>query len=159
MRTVALVAWSFRPLPPRRRVRVRGSAIVKADDFFDVGISVDPTGWDLPGDPSTMTKTIKSELLEALGRGPVRGLEEIEVAISLAQLVHNDLERYGTGGGELLHDEDMGAAIVKTINADDHRAATEVPQTSDILRWLRNSAMSAPRRARTRAARSGATGR
>ncbi len=50
-------------------------------------------------------------LLEDLRRGPASGRDDLEVAVALAQQVHDDLTARGTGGGERLTAEEIGPAL------------------------------------------------
>ncbi|MCW2091003.1 hypothetical protein [Rhodococcus sp. KB6] len=71
-------------------------------DFFTS--SDDPTwGRQSPKfDMSMMTK---------LRVGPIPGKTDVEVAIALASLAHDELQAFGTGGGEQLNDRQIGAAL------------------------------------------------
>lgn len=50
-------------------------------------------------------------LLEDLRRAPASGRDDLEVALALAQQVHDDLTARGTGGGERLTAEEIGPAL------------------------------------------------
>jgi len=56
------------------------------DPFDDFGIASKPK-FDL-------------ELVRKLRSGPISQADDDEVAVALARLVHDDLEAFGTGGGE-----------------------------------------------------------
>ncbi|MEU4291044.1 hypothetical protein AB0E63_22705 [Kribbella sp. NPDC026596] len=78
---------------------------MRPDDFFiDQTI---PAAWGLPSE-----RIVNDDLLVALRRGAVEGLPDVEVAGALARLVHDDLERFGTSGGEELSIQGMRAAIL-----------------------------------------------
>jgi hypothetical protein len=63
---------------------------------------------------------LDEELLDDLRRGPVAGREDIEVAVPLARLVHDELQKYGTGGGAQLDDDQMREALL-ALRATVHR--------------------------------------
>jgi hypothetical protein len=59
---------------------------VRPDDFF-------------AEDPFTARRYVDRALLRAIGSGPLSGRDDVEVAVPLARLDHDDLEAFGTGGG------------------------------------------------------------
>lgn len=59
----------------------------------------------------TGKRQLNAELLEQAQRGPVEGLDDLELAVPLARLVHDDLESFGTGGGEDLDSDQMRLAL------------------------------------------------
>lgn len=63
-----------------------------SDDFF-----VESEGFD-----SMPDRRLSVELLERLRRGPLPRHEDLEAAIALGRLVHDELETQGTEGGERL---------------------------------------------------------
>ncbi len=77
-------------------------------DFFTVAEEID---YETPGRLIQSEPTFDTELVVALRRGPVEGRNDIEVAIALAALIHDDLTAYGTGGGERLTDDEMSRAL------------------------------------------------
>lgn len=73
---------------------------MREDDFYtETASSV--FGW---GEP-TSTREFNTKLLEAIARGPLKERPDIEVAIALAQLAHDEYELYGTSGSLLSSDE------------------------------------------------------
>ena len=54
---------------------------------------------------------LDTDLLRRLRTGPVAEHDDIEVAVPLARLVHDDLTAYGTGGGQTLADPEMRDAL------------------------------------------------
>lgn len=56
------------------------------------------------------------ELLEKLRHAPHADRSDLEVAIALVDLVHPELEAFGTGGGESLTNAHIGLAL-RTLNA------------------------------------------
>jgi hypothetical protein len=91
------------------------------------------------------TDVFNEELVRALRIGPIEGHSDVEAASALARLVHDELEAYGTGGGEVLDDDEMRTAL-RALEAAAHRVGLdefEVP-FSDFTRfkswWVRNDA-------------------
>jgi hypothetical protein len=78
---------------------------VNQDDFFEEIESVNP--W---GGGSTSTTKLRQDLLKELRGGPVSGVDDLDAAIALIQLVWNDLIAYGTGGGNVLDDKELAFA-------------------------------------------------
>lgn len=76
---------------------------MRADDLFVDDDFVPGVG--IPG------RRLDLQLVDRLRSGPVPEQEDIEVAVALARLVHDELEKYGTGGGEELLEEQMRVAI------------------------------------------------
>lgn len=84
------------------------------------------------------------ETVESLRRGPLVGRTDLEVAIALTQLVHQELEGYGTNSAETLNDSEIGAAIVG-LRAVLRRVAVpfDLPYrnfTTFRSHWVRNGA-------------------
>jgi hypothetical protein len=52
------------------------------------------------------------QLMVRLRSGPLSDHNDIEVAVPLARLVHDELERYGTDGGQELSEDDVRAALL-----------------------------------------------
>jgi hypothetical protein len=50
-------------------------------------------------------------LINSLRAGPIEGRTDLEVAIALAALVHDELLEYGTSGGQQLADDEMATAL------------------------------------------------
>lgn len=73
---------------------------VRVDDFFKDGIG-----------PSEGARYFRLELMTPLRAGPLPGRTDIEAAVPLARLVHDELERYGTDGGQELDEEEVRAAL------------------------------------------------
>lgn len=74
---------------------------MRPDDFY----VHDPLG---PG-PG---RELDAALLRDLRSGPVEGRTDIEVGVALARLVHDDLQRFGTGGGEEMADVEIREAFL-----------------------------------------------
>lgn len=53
-----------------------------------------------------------TDLATALRRGPISNGSGLEVAIGLARLVHEELEKFGAGGGEKLTNVQMSEALL-----------------------------------------------
>ncbi|MGE5830830.1 MAG: hypothetical protein ACM30G_21055 [Micromonosporaceae bacterium] len=58
------------------------------------------------------SRLLNIDLITALRARPVEGRGDVEVAAGLAWLVHDDLERFGTGGGEGMPEPQMREAIL-----------------------------------------------
>lgn len=57
-------------------------------------------------------RRVDLDLLTRLRRGSVADREDVEVAVPLARLVHDDLEKYGTGGHQELTEQQMREALL-----------------------------------------------
>jgi hypothetical protein len=77
---------------------------MRPDDFF-VEDAV-PGAFGLP------SRYLDVELLGRIRRGPIADHEDIEVAVPLARLVHDDLERYGTSGNTEMTEQGMREALL-----------------------------------------------
>lgn len=77
-------------------------------DFFidDQAAGVDGLIFGLP------TRHLDDDLVNQLRRGPLPDREDIEVAVPLARLVHDELQKYGTGGGIEMNDDQMRGALL-----------------------------------------------
>ncbi|MBM0233207.1 hypothetical protein JNW91_15840 [Micromonospora sp. STR1_7] len=73
---------------------------MRADDFFK---DVDTRVWGV----DTTKRMFDAQLVVALRRGPVTGHDDVGAAAGLAWLVHDDLERCGTGGTTELTEQEM----------------------------------------------------
>jgi hypothetical protein len=78
---------------------------VRADDFFEDTTRLS-YGMEVP------TREFKHGLARALRAGPVAGTSDAEAAVALARLVHDELELYGTSGGDTLTEADMREALL-----------------------------------------------
>ena len=74
-----------------------------ADDFYT------DDGADRWGAP---VRAINVSLLRQLRAGPVPPRPDTEVAVGLARLVHDDLMKFGTGGGEDMTDAHLAEALL-----------------------------------------------
>ena len=57
-------------------------------------------------------RRFSSDLARQLRRGPLEAADDVEAAVALARLVHDDLEAFGTGGGEQLSQEELREALL-----------------------------------------------
>ena len=78
---------------------------VRPDDFFV--IDDDPLGLGPP--PS---RRVNTDLLTQFSKGPIPGRDDAEVAVALARLAHDELEQFGTSGGQLMTDHGMDLALL-----------------------------------------------
>ena len=58
------------------------------------------------------TQSMDLDLVQALRRGPVAGHSDIEAALVLVQLAHEELEAFGTSGGEKLDDPQFSTVLI-----------------------------------------------
>ena len=83
-------------------MRTGGSDKVSPDDLFEPKSS---SPWPSSGD------NLKAELLKELRRGSVLGVDDLDVAEALAQLLRSEFMAFGTGGGERLTDAEARLAL------------------------------------------------
>lgn len=76
------------------------------DDLF-----VGPGAPSFGGTWSTARRPANETLLEALRRGGVDGVADLDAALALTQQVHDDLMAHGTGGGEEFDNGEIALAI------------------------------------------------
>jgi hypothetical protein len=80
---------------------------MRADDYFEeltVGPSYD---WSL-GAP----RNFRRDWITQLRTGPLPTVPDVEAGVALARLVHDDLERFGTSGGQELSEDDMRISML-----------------------------------------------
>jgi len=76
---------------------------VHLDDFFcDDHSPTNPFG--------TPTRVLRDDVLAQLRAGPLPNDDDLDTAIALTHLVHSELQKYGTGGGETFSDSQIEAA-------------------------------------------------
>lgn len=113
---------------------------MKIDDFYTTSTFLPPGPW---GQISAQTEEVlREDLFTELRTGPIPGDDDLETALTLTQLVHDDLVRYGTGGNEQMNDAQLNAAqrCLKTVLAR-HGMTLELPwRAFDGFRtyWLKN---------------------
>jgi len=84
---------------------------VRAADFFTEVMdapSPDADPWDLPGS----VRVFEQATIDRIRWGPIDGRTDIEVAIALTDLVHVQLQGYGTDSSQTLDDGEIGSAIL-----------------------------------------------
>ncbi|MFI9559118.1 hypothetical protein [Nonomuraea endophytica] len=59
-----------------------------------------------------MSRSLNSELLSELRARPLEGHDDLEVAVGLARLIHDELEKFGTGGGQELTEQEIRETLV-----------------------------------------------
>ncbi len=111
---------------------------MRSDDFF---IAKADEGWG-PTVSRGAQVELNVELLNALRRRPVSGREEVSAAQGLVGLVREELESYGTGGGERLDDREI-ALVIRAMEAVLARLAVPLKLPfRDFTRfrsyWMRN---------------------
>ncbi len=77
---------------------------MQADDFYIDDEAVDVFGQHI--------RRLDVELLGRVRRRPLPDRQDIEVAVPLARLIHDDLESFGTDGHEELNEEQMREALL-----------------------------------------------
>jgi hypothetical protein len=89
---------------------------MQATDFFEFQTE---RNWSnaMNGDPWADNAYVTSSvfnlgLIEDLRRGSIEGRSDLEVAIALAELLHDDLEHFGTDSEQQLDDKETAAAIL-----------------------------------------------
>lgn len=89
---------------------------MRVDDFFtETEVPVqqnDP--WGIGATTSTGVRFVQHfdhEMVSKLRQGRLVEWADTEVAVALCQLVHGELEAYGTGGGERLTEDEIAIAI------------------------------------------------
>jgi len=90
---------------------------MRPDEFFvkhKRQVLLEEFGWD--ESVYEVQDDLDEDLLTDLRRGPLPHQDDVAVALGLTQLVHEDLERFGTGGGERLDDRQM-AEVLRTLRA------------------------------------------
>ena len=110
---------------------------MRPDDFY-----LDDAGPNVFG---LSSRHLNLALLDQLRRGPVADREDVEVAVPLARLIHDDLERYGTDGGQEMTEQQMREALLALRAVLDRLgiAGFDVPfRDFSTFRgwWLRNDA-------------------
>lgn len=83
---------------------------MRVDDFFveteEATARIDP--WD-PG--TRLVQHFNHDMVANLRKRPHAEWSDTEIAVALCQLVHEQLEAYGTDGGEKLTEDEIGTAI------------------------------------------------
>lgn len=76
------------------------------DDLF---LESTTHGLDFSWSPAR--RSVNESLLDALRRGGVDGVSDLDAALALTQQVHDDLMANGTGGGQELNNTEIGLAL------------------------------------------------
>lgn len=111
---------------------------MRAADFF---LEMEP-GFDFEGE--FIPPVLNEDLVKALRAGPLDGIADVSAAIGLLDLVHDQLDRWGTNGSQELSDPQIELAI-RTLETVTTRVgvALQVP-FRDFTRfrnyWVRNGA-------------------
>lgn len=80
------------------------------DDFFSE--TEEPVQRSDPWDTRTrLVQHFQHDMVSNLRQNPLREWADTEVAVALCQLVHEELEAYGTGGGERLTEDEIAMSI------------------------------------------------
>jgi hypothetical protein len=86
---------------------------MRPDDFFTERSAADT---DINAEPWATITEFDHELVDRLRQRPLDNVDDLDAAMALLQLVHDDLEHYGTGGGQRLMEEELGVAL-RTLRA------------------------------------------
>jgi hypothetical protein len=78
---------------------------MRPEDFFEDATS-HSFGIAIPA------RAFRTPLVRNLRQGPLAGVGGVEAAVALARLIHDELEAYGTDGGNELNDDDMREALL-----------------------------------------------
>jgi len=111
---------------------------MRPDDFFED--EVDDFLGELQGPPR-----FRKDFVRQLRQGPADGHSDIAVAVGLARLVHDDLEAFGTDGGQLLREPEIREAILALRAVLDRIAVVDLEMpfrdyTTFKSFWLREGA-------------------
>lgn len=114
---------------------------MRIDDFFveteEATFQVDP--WD----PSTrLVQHFNHDMVDKLRQRPHDGWRDTEAAVALCQLVHEELQAYGTDGGEKLTEEQVATAIRALVTVSKRIGVDFDPPFRNFASfrtyWLRN---------------------
>ncbi len=83
------------------------SAVRPSDFFIEEPQKADP----IFGVLGSSAKRVNEDLLDELLRGPLTDKSDAEAAVALARLVHDVLQAFGTGGGQLMDADQIRLAI------------------------------------------------
>jgi hypothetical protein len=117
---------------------------MRPDGFFTERSAADT---DINAEPWATITEFDHELADRLRQRPLDNVDDLDAARALVELVHDDLRRFGTEGGEKLTDNDLGLAL-RTLRAVLKRLGItfEVPFRSFttfksywIKNWMSNS--------------------
>ena len=78
---------------------------MRSEDFFEETVRSSGFGFE------TNIRRFRRELARQLRQGPLDKAPDPEIAVALARLIHDELEAFGTGGGETLDDADVREAL------------------------------------------------
>ena len=112
---------------------------MRPEDFIED--TVRPSGF---GFESTVHR-FRREAARQLRQGPLDNAPDVEVAVGLARVIHDELEAFGTGGGEIMDDGDMREAL-QALRAVCERLGVGDPEvpfrdfTTFRSYWIRNGA-------------------
>lgn len=93
----------------------------------------------------TTVHRFRREMARRLRQGPLEDAPDPEVAVALARLIHDELEAFGTGGGQVIEDADLREAL-QALRAVCGRLGVGEPKvpfrdfTTFRSYWIRNGA-------------------
>jgi hypothetical protein len=105
---------------------------VRPDDLYEEDIW--PAG----------SRQLNTPLLDEAQRGPLDGVRDIELAVPLARIAHDEYEAFSTGGGEALSDHESWVVLRTLTRVADRLGLTFAPPFRDFKSfkgyWLREGA-------------------
>jgi hypothetical protein len=91
---------------------------VRPDDFFSDD--------EIPGPFGNVGRHLRMDLLTQVRQRPIEGIDDIEIAVPLAALIHDELEKYGTDGSQVMSEAEVRVALLALKAVDDRLAITDV---------------------------------
>ncbi|WP_254707622.1 MULTISPECIES: hypothetical protein [Rhodococcus] len=91
---------------------------MRPSEFWSERTIEDPDPWGSPdpwGGSERVERTLNTDMLQAIARGPLADHPDIEVAVALARFAHEEFEGYGTGGAEISSDDSI--LVVRALKA------------------------------------------
>jgi hypothetical protein len=93
---------------------------LRADDFFETVEATPPLYLE--------THTFRSDFALNLLAGKVEGISDLETADITVRLLHSELERYGTSGGNRIEEDDDLELLFRLARAACKRVGIELPR-------------------------------
>lgn len=85
---------------------------MRPDDFYCQDFVDDHVDGQDPWTAGTFTRTLNTTLLESLRRGPIEDHDDVEVAVGLARLIHDELEKFGADNTQEVTEPQMRDALL-----------------------------------------------
>ena len=90
---------------------------MQADDFFEDD--------EIPDRFGTLGRHVRTDLLTHLRTRPVDGQSDIEIAVPLATLIHDELEKYGTDSSQVMSEPEIRVALLALKAVDERLGITD----------------------------------